>query len=359
MRVIHFPAWDWIVGAGSYENEFMAAPHRLAEVGRSAARQILILLGITIAAAVVFWLGVAQALARQLIRIADQLKAGSDQVLDAAGLIAGAGQQVAEGANSQASALSNTAQSLQQMASHGVAVSGLTRGADTLMKQNIEKSAESLRAIVDMTRAMNRIVAESGEMGKIIKTIDEIAFQTNILALNAAVEAARAGEAGAGFAVVAEEVRNLAGRAAEAARTTQVKLDSNVALVTQAGSGIQGVNDNFEAIVETATVIGEKVQSITHASEDLATQLNTVQQATGKLESVVQANAANAEESASAAEELSAQAHEIAALVTDLFALVHGNGAAGTAQTAHGDHRTPPAQTPTPRREPVAATHAR
>ncbi|HLP06880.1 MAG TPA: Cache 3/Cache 2 fusion domain-containing protein [Opitutaceae bacterium] len=337
VRVIYFPAWDWIIGAGSYEDEFMAAPNRLAAVGRSGARQILVILGLAIAAAVAFWFAAAQALSRRLIRIADQLKAGSEQVLGAAGMIADAGQQVAEGANSQAAALSATAQNLQSMTAHGGEVSQLTRGADSLMKQNIEKSAESLRAIVEMTMAMNRIVAESGEMGKIIKTIDEIAFQTNILALNAAVEAARAGEAGAGFAVVAEEVRNLAGRAAEAARTTQVKLDNNVTLVTQAGNGIRGVNDNFEAIVETATVIGEKVQSITHATDDLAKQLSGVQQATGQLESVVQSNAANAEESASAAEELSAQAHEIAALVTELSTLVHGSAKARRAAAEDAD----------------------
>ncbi|MFT3830341.1 MAG: Cache 3/Cache 2 fusion domain-containing protein [Opitutaceae bacterium] len=349
VRAIYFPAWDWVIGAGSYEDEFMAAPNRLAAVGRSGANQILLLLGVTVAAAVVFWFAAAQALSRRLIRIADQLKAGSDQVLGAAGMIADAGQQVAEGASSQAAALSTTAQNLQQMTSHGTDVSHLTQGADSLMKQNIEKSAESLRAIVEMTKAMNRIVAESGEMGKIIKTIDEIAFQTNILALNAAVEAARAGEAGAGFAVVAEEVRNLAGRAAEAARTTQVKLDTNVTLVTQAGNGIRGVNDNFEAIVETATVIGEKVQAITHATDDLAKQLAGVQQATGQLESVVQSNAANAEESASAAEELSAQAHEIAALVSDLFTLVHGSAKATRAGTDFFERPSPTARSYEPR----------
>ena len=326
-RVAYFPAWDWVIGAGSYEDEFMAAPVKLGAIGRAGTRHILlVLLGTTLVAAL-FWLGTARALSVQLIRIADSLKAGSAQVLSAAGMIADAGQQVADGASSQAAALSSTAQSLQGMTTRGTEVAQLTNGADALMKQNIEKTGQSLRAIVEMTQAMNRIVAESGEMGKIIKTIDEIAFQTNILAHNAAGEAARAGEAGAGFAIVAEEVRNLAGRAAEAARTTQVKLDANIGLIRQAGSGIQGVNDNFEAIVETATVIGEKVQSITTASEHLSKEIGTISDSTGRLESVVQGNAANAEESASAAEELSAQAHEISSLVEDLVGVVRGSGA--------------------------------
>lgn len=323
-RVAYFPAWDWTIGAGSYESEFMAAPERLAAIGAAGSRSILlVLLGAT-AVAVLFWLATAQALSRQLIAIADQLKSGSQQVLSASGMIANAGQQVADGASHQAEALSSTALSLQGMTARGGEVAGLTSGADELMRQNIEKTGQSLKAIVGMTQAMNKIVAESGEMGKIIKTIDEIAFQTNILALNAAVEAARAGEAGAGFAVVAEEVRSLASRAAEAARTTQHKLDSNVTLIRQAAGGINGVNENFEGIVETATIIGEKVSAITHATQDLTRNMGEVSAATSKLESVVQSNAANAEESASAAEELTAQAHEIAGLVSDLVGLVRG-----------------------------------
>ena len=360
-RVAYFPAWDWVIGAGSYEDEFMAAPAKLGAIGRAGTRTILlVLVGTTILAAL-FWLATARALSRQLIRIADALQAGSSQVLSAAGLIADAGQQVADGASSQAAALSSTAQSLQGMTTRGTEVVHLTNGADTLMKQNIEKTGQSLRAIVEMTQAMNRIVAESGEMGKIIKTIDEIAFQTNILALNAAVEAARAGEAGAGFAIVAEEVRNLAGRAAEAARTTQVKLDSNIGLVRQAGSGIQGVNDNFEAIVETATVIGEKVQAITTATEHLTKEIGTISDSTGQLESVVQGNAANAEESASAAEELSAQAHEIAALVTALVGVVRGEGAPAPAVdrphlvSADRRHAARPLAAPDPAAQPAPA----
>ncbi len=359
-RVIHFPAWDWVIGAGSYEDEFMAAPQKLAAIGQAGARSLLAVLVVTTVVAVLFWLATARALASKLVRIADQLKAGSEQILGAAGMIADAGQQVADGASQQAAALSETAHNLQGMTTRGTEVTGLTRGADDLMKQNIEKSGQSLRAIVEMTQAMNRIVAESGEMGKIIKTIDEIAFQTNILALNAAVEAARAGEAGAGFAIVAEEVRNLAGRAAEAARTTQVKLDGNIALIRQAGAGISGVNDNFESIVETATVIGEKVQSITLATADLTANLGQVSAATGQLESVVQSNAANAEESASAAEELSAQAHEISGLVDDLVGVVHGRGeralASPAAQVSVPGTRRPAGGAPlaqSPRKQPA------
>ena len=325
VKLAYFAPWDWVIGVGSYEDEFMAAPRRLTAIGQSGTRTILfVLLGATLLS-VGFWLWLSRALSKKLIQIAEQLKAGSSQISSASKMIADSGQSVAEGASTQASALATNAQTLESMNTRGHEVAQLTRGADELMKQNIEKSGQSLKAIVEMTKALNHIAADSGEMAKIIKTIDEIAFQTNILALNAAVEAARAGEEGRGFSVVAEEVRSLASRAAEAARTTQVKLDGNVRLVEQAASGIGVINESFEAIVETATVIGEKVRSITDASTALANNIGEISSSTKGLDEVVQANAANAEESASAAEELSAQAHEIAALVLDLVQVVQGD----------------------------------
>ena len=353
-RVAYFAPWDWVIGAGSYEDEFMAAATRLSGIGRASSRTILTLLVVVTAAAVVFWVGMAAALARRLIHIAEQLKAGSTQISSAADMIANSGQQVAEGASVQASALTTTAQTLDTMSTRGQEVSHLTRGADELMRQNIEKSGQSLKAIVEMTQALSKIVADSGEMGKIIKTIDEIAFQTNILALNAAVEAARAGETGAGFAVVAEEVRSLAGRAAEAARHTQVKLDSNVHLVQQAAHGIDGVNRNFEGIVESATIIGEKVRSITLATGELAHGIGELSKTTRGLDDVVQSNAANAEESASAAEELSAQAHETAALVTELVGVVEGAGRKARAEAQEYPLIQYKPRTPAPR-APAAA----
>ena len=115
----------------------------------------------------------------------------------------------------------------------------------------------------DLARNMGQIEADSDKTGKIIKTIDEIAFQTNLLALNAAVEAARAGEAGAGFAVVAEEVRNLAMRAAEAAKSTQTLLEGTIKQVKISAAAVRAMSEDFEGIVESATVMGEKTAAIT------------------------------------------------------------------------------------------------
>ena len=326
-KVTYFAPWDWIIGAGSYEEEFMEAPRHLQEIGDAGTRQLAILLLVVTVIATVVWIFTSSALARQLTRIADQLDAGATQIASASKQIADAGQMVAAGASEQAGSLSGIVTTLDNMGARSKEVSALTGGADELMRQNIEKSGQSLKALIEMTSAMNRIVADSAEMGKIIKTIDEIAFQTNILALNAAVEAARAGEAGAGFAVVAEEVRNLASRAAEAAKTTQEKLETNTDLIRHAASGVQGVNQNFEAIVETATIIGEKVRSITLATEQLSSSISDLSRQTHGVDTVVQSNAASSEESASSAEELSAQAAEISSLVDQMVALVKGAGA--------------------------------
>ena len=178
-----------------------------------------------------------------------------------------------------------------------------------IMRQNIEKSGESLRSLVQMIQAMQKIEADGAEMVKIIKTVDEIAFQTNLLALNAAVEAARAGEAGRGFAVVAEEVRRLAQKVSEAAHTTAALLEGNVKGVKNANAGLKGVNQNFESIVETATLMGEKIDSITKAIHDVAARISEISKAAGDLDKVVQDNAASAEEAASASEQMSAQTH--------------------------------------------------
>lgn len=325
--VSYFAPWDWIIGVGSYEEEFMEAPRTLTAIGQEGMKRLGFLLAIVTLLAALIWVFTSAALARKLTYIADQLSSGSAQIASASKQIADAGQMVANGASEQADALSRTVTTIDSMITRSKDVSSLTSGADQLMRQNIEKSGQSLKALVEMTSAMNTIVADSDEMGKIIKTIDEIAFQTNILALNAAVEAARAGEAGAGFAVVAEEVRNLASRAAEAAKTTQEKLETNTNLIKHAAHGVQGVNQNFEAIVETATVIGEKVLSITQATQALSQDISTLAQHTHGVDSVVQANAASSEESASSAEELSAQAQEISALVDQMLALVKGGSA--------------------------------
>ena len=173
--------------------------------------------------------------------------------------------------------------------------------------------------------SMGEISQASEETGKIIKTIDEIAFQTNLLALNAAVEAARAGEAGAGFAVVADEVRNLALRAADAAKNTSNLIEDTVKKVKQGSEIVARTNEAFGKVASGSKKAGQLIGEITAASQEQAQGIGQVSTAIAEMDRVVQQNAANSEESAAASEELNAQAEQLKEFVQQLVAIVGGN----------------------------------
>ena len=196
----------------------------------------------------------------------------------------------------------------------------------------------------EMKSAMEAVKNSNDEVSKIIKTIDEIAFQTNILALNAAVEAARAGEAGAGFAVVADEVRNLAQKSAEAAKETAQRIESSMKRTDQGARVSEKVNENLQQVVAKARAVEASLHTILDkarqvdglvgeiaaASQEQNQGIDQVNVAVTQMDKVTQSNAANAEESASAAEELNAQAESMKDAVGDLLRLVDGQNAAGT-----------------------------
>jgi hypothetical protein len=176
-----------------------------------------------------------------------------------------------------------------------------------------------------MAAAMNDIKVSGDDIAKIIKTIDEIAFQTNILALNAAVEAARAGEAGMGFAVVADEVRNLAQRAAQSAKETASKIDN---AVTKTALGVQiseKVSKSLLEILGKVRQVDELAAEVASASKEQSQGIEQVNTAVAQMDKVTQSNAANAEESASASEELNAQAESLKDAVASLLRLVNGH----------------------------------
>ena len=175
-----------------------------------------------------------------------------------------------------------------------------------------------------MTAAMEAIKVSSGDIAKIIKTIDEIAFQTNILALNAAVEAARAGEAGMGFAVVADEVRSLAQRAAQAAKETAAKIEGAITNTEQGVEDSAKVAERLREIVTKIRQVDELVADVAAASREQTQGIDQVNTAVTQMDSVTQSNAASAEESASAAEELNAQAESLKDAVAQLVAMVGG-----------------------------------
>ncbi len=230
------------------------------------------------------------------------------QVNDAAGQVSSASQQLAGGASEQASSLEETSSALEQM-------SAMTRTNAANAKNANGLSQDAHKAAQQGNATMQAISESSDQISKIIKVIEEIAFQTNLLALNAAVEAARAGEHGKGFAVVADEVRNLAQRAAGAAKEITSLIENSVNISRQGAEALQG-------IVDSVSKVTELVSSVAKASDEQAQGVEQVNTAVSQMDKVTQSNAAGAEESASAAEELAAQAATTQSMVNELVQLV-------------------------------------
>jgi methyl-accepting chemotaxis protein len=281
-----------------------------------------------------------------LSALAQSLGDGSNQVASAAAQVSSSSQSLAEGASEQAASLEETSSSLEEMASMTKRNAENAQKANDLAKQTRTAADKGTIDMQTMSAAMDAIKVSSDDIAKIIKTIDEIAFQTNILALNAAVEAARAGEAGMGFAVVADEVRNLAQRSAQAAKETAGKIEGAITKTAQ-GVGIsQQVAETLNEIATKARQVDELVAEVAGASREQTQGITQVNTAVGQMDKVTQSNAANAEESAAAAEELNAQAVTMKESVAELLQLVGGRSQNTAARTAAapsgaGEFRSP------------------
>jgi len=272
---------------------------------------------------------VVAGLNRVLKTVSHALGEGAEHVTSAAGQVSSASQTLAEGANEQAASLEETSSSLEEMASMTKNNAENTQKTNALAKQTRAAADKGSNDMQAMIGAMQAIKTSSDDIAKIIKTIDEIAFQTNILALNAAVEAARAGEAGMGFAVVADEVRNLAQRSAQAAKETADKIESAIAKSAQGVEISNAVALSLNEIVTKARQVDELAAEVANASREQTEGINQINTAVGQMDKVTQSNAATAEESAAAAEELNAQAETMKQSVTELLHLVGGKHGTG------------------------------
>jgi methyl-accepting chemotaxis protein len=273
---------------------------------------------------------------RKLSQETERLSETADGVLRAANEVARASQSLSQGATEQAASLEETSASMEEMASMTRQNAENSQTAATLMGQVDGRVKASNQALGDMVTSMTSIQESSRQVAKIIKTIDEIAFQTNILALNAAVEAARAGEAGMGFAVVADEVRNLAQRSAQAARDTATLIETSIARTDAGSRTVEQVAETITAITASVSQVKGLVEEVSQASRQQSQGIDQVSQAIAQMEKVTQTTAATAEESAAASEELNGQAGGAREIVGRLAELVGGNrkAAAGPAAVA-------------------------
>jgi methyl-accepting chemotaxis protein len=277
-------------------------------------------------AALGFGIFLSLSISRSLNRIVTEAGEGAQQIASAATQVSSAAQGVAQGSQEQAAALEQSSSSLEELSSMTKQNTANAKQASLLANEAKTMMAKSAEGAQDMDSKMREIKSASDQTSKIVKTIDEIAFQTNLLALNAAVEAARAGEAGKGFAVVAEEVRNLAIRAAEAAKNTGSLIEENVVRVAGGVQVIEGLRNSLNQTVVAADKVTNLANEVAAASDEQTKGIEQINLAVSQMNTVTQQNAANAEEAASASEEAAGQAESLQEQIRELQSMVHGGG---------------------------------
>jgi len=265
---------------------------------------------------------IVNGITKSLQRVAVELAEGSQQITSAAAQISSASQSLAQGAAEQAASLEETSASGVEITSTTRKNAENTKTAAHVMADVEARVAEGNRGLDQMLSSMHKITASSDKIARIIKVIDEIAFQTNILALNAAVEAARAGEAGMGFAVVADEVRNLAQRSAQAAKDTESLIAESIAHSREGGGKVQYVADMIRSVAESTHQVNQLVSEVNSDSQEQARGIAEISSAIANMEQVTQNAAARTDETASASERLAAQAAALKNIAGQLQTIV-------------------------------------
>jgi methyl-accepting chemotaxis protein len=307
------------------EKQLMAESAAVGEEKVSGARWIGIVLSAVALAVVMLALLVVRGITQSLRNVTDDLAEGAAQIASAAAQVSSSSQSLSQGASEQAASLEETSASAEEVTSMTRKNAENSRSAAELMTKVDQRVSDGNRTLDQMVTSMTEITSSSDKISKIIKVIDEIAFQTNILALNAAVEAARAGEAGMGFAVVADEVRNLAQRSAQAAKDTAALIEDSISKSNEGGARLQQVAQVIHSITESSAKVKTLVDEVNIGSQEQARVTEEIAKALAQMDQVTQSTAANAEESASASEEMSAQAQSLNQIIEQLQTMVGGS----------------------------------
>jgi methyl-accepting chemotaxis protein len=316
----------------------------LAEARTAMHRSILLAAFIIILmVAIVAWL--SRSIALPLTRIAGRLLAAAGDVELSSNQMQESSRSLAEGSSDQAASIEESSASLEELSSMTKRNAEIAQRANDLSKQTRTAADKGVADMQEMNAAMTAIKASSNDIAKIIRTIDEIAFQTNILALNAAVEAARAGEAGMGFAVVAEEVRNLAQRSAQAAKETAAKIEGAISRTTQGMELSDKVAGTLLDIVTKVRQVDELAAEVANASREQTQGIVLINAAVAQMDKITQGNASTSEANATVAQELNSHAELMKDSVTELVQLVEGGS---TSKDGECDRPTEKLQTDLP-----------
>jgi hypothetical protein len=320
----YYKPWDWVIGASAPERELTETRDAIQAVASRSAWILALLFVLAGGGAAASWWLVSRSLMRKIDPVVEELREAASQVTGASGQVSQNSETLAQTASESSASTEEVSAALVQMADVTRRNEEHAARAKELAGKTHASVVEGVEAVERMSAAMTSVRTSSEEVGKIVKTIDAIAFQTNLLALNAAVEAARAGEAGLGFAVVADEVRRLAHRCADAAKETGEKIDRS------RQSGMEGVVQSTRVakglveILEHSQALDELVSKIANASHEQSVGIRQITQAMSQIDKAAQTTAANAEESASSSEQLSAEAHCLNDLSGRLSAVMRG-----------------------------------
>jgi len=276
-------------------------------------------MALVVAAIMIF---IVRGTSQTLRRMAAELSEGSGQIHAATAQVSSASQSLAQAASQQSASMQETSSSSEQVTSMMRKNTENSKAAAQFMDTVDARVADGNAALDQMVASMQEITSSSAKISKIIKAIDEIAFQTNILALNAAVEAARAGEAGMGFAVVADEVRSLSHRSAQAAQDTAALIEESIGKSNEGSAKLQQMAEVIRSITESTSKVKALVDEVSLGSDEQARAIDGISSAIAQMTQVTQATAANSEETAAASQEMAAQAQTLNQIAMQLRTMV-------------------------------------